>query len=82
MNLVIRSRLRQYTLLALFIIVVIILVTRAANNWLSYVYASDPPPKGLKEAMVLEPNNSEFYFLLAQYYDNYDASLPLSLIHI
>jgi tetratricopeptide (TPR) repeat protein len=76
MNLVIRSRLRQYALLALSAIIVLILVTRAANNWLSYVYAGDPPPKGLKEAMVLEPNNSEFYFLLAQYYDNYDFTTP------
>lgn len=76
MNLVIRSRLRQYALLALSITVVIILVTRASNNWLSYVYAGDPPPKGFKEAMVLKPNNSEFYFLLAQYYDNYDFTTP------
>jgi len=76
MNLVIRSRLRQYALLVLSAIIVLILVTRAANNWLSYVYASDPPPRGFKEAMVLEPNNSEFYFLLAQYYDNYDFTTP------
>ena len=72
MNLVIRSKLRQYALLALSAIIVLILVTRAASNWLSYVYVGDPPPRGLKEAMLLEPNNSEFYFLLAQYYDNYD----------
>lgn len=76
MNLVIRSRLRQYALLALSAIIIFILVTRAASNWLSYIYAGDPPPRGLKEAMVLEGNNSEFYFLLAQYYDNYDFTLP------
>ena len=81
MNLVIRSRLRQYALLALSAILVLILITRAANNWLSYVYAGDPPPKGLKEASVLEPNNSEFYFLLAQYYDSYDASVPSNQVY-
>lgn len=76
MNLVIRSRLRQYALLALSAIIILILVTRAASNWLSYIYAGDPPPRGLKEATVLEENNSEFYFLLAQYYDNYDFTVP------
>lgn len=76
MNLVIRSRLRQYALLALSAIIILILVTRAASNWLSYIYAGDPPPRGLKDAMVLEGNNSEFYFLLAQYYDNYDFTVP------
>lgn len=74
MNLVIRSRLRQYALLALSAIFILILVTRAASNWLSYIYAGDPPPRGLKDALALEGKNSEFYFLLAQFYDNYDTS--------
>ena len=74
MDIKIRSRLLQRTLILLTIIISFFLVLSSARSWMSYVYAGDPPPYGFKEALAVEKNNSEFYFLLAQFYDSYDAA--------
>lgn len=78
MNLHIRSRLHRYGAISLIIIIVFYLVSASAGGWLSYTYAGDPPPGGLKDAIVLEGDNSDFYFLLGQYYDNHDFTAPRS----
>lgn len=78
MNVPIRSKLHRYGAISLTIILLFYLVSASARGWLSYTYASDPPPHGLKDAMILEEDNSDFYFLLGQYYDNYDFTAPRS----
>jgi hypothetical protein len=70
------SRLSLYISLILTISITIFLMWNSAKGWLSYVYAEDPPPAGLNEAIRVESGNSQLYFLLAQYYENYDFTAP------
>lgn len=70
------SRLFRYTALLLTIAITFVMVWNSAKSWISYEYASDPPPEGLKDAISIEKGNAEFYFLLGQYYDIYDFTAP------
>jgi len=76
MKFTIGSRLSLYISILLTILISLFLAWSSARNWLAYVYAGDPPPEGFMEAISIESGNSDFYFLLGQYYDNYDISAP------
>lgn len=79
-----RFRIRSkglFYLSILFIISISLSLTwSSAKSWISYVYAGDPPPAGLNEAIKIESGNSQFYFLLAEYFNNYETSEPRSQI--
>ncbi|MEW6145848.1 MAG: tetratricopeptide repeat protein [Thermodesulfobacteriota bacterium] len=76
MKFTIGSRLSLYISVLLTISITLFLTWNSAKGWLSYVYAEDPPPAGLNEAIQVESENSQLYFLLAQYYENYDFTAP------
>lgn len=81
MKFTIGSRFSLYTSIFLTITITLFLSWSAAKNWLSYVYATDPPPNGLNEAIRIESGNSQFYFMLGEYYANYDLSVPRSRVY-
>lgn len=81
MKFTIGSRLSLYVSILLTILISLFLAWNSARNWLAYVYASDPPPEGFMEAITIEGGNSDFYFLLGQYYDNYDISAPRDRVY-
>ena len=70
------SRLSLYSSILLAIFVSLFLSWSAAKSWFSYIYAGDPPPGGFTEAIGVEGDNSQLYFLLAQFYENYDFTVP------
>lgn len=70
------SRLYRYTALFLTFAITFGMVWSSTKSWISYEYAGDPPPEGLKDAIVVDNENAEFYFLLAKYYDIYDFTAP------
>ncbi|HVY55957.1 MAG TPA: tetratricopeptide repeat protein, partial [Thermodesulfobacteriota bacterium] len=76
-----KSRTSLYSSILLAILVPLLLIWNSAQSWLSYVYAGDPPPGGFKEAIEVEDDNSQLYFLLAQFYENYDFTTPRSDIY-
>jgi hypothetical protein len=76
MKFTIGSRLSLYISVLLTISITLFLTWNSAKGWLSYVYAGDPPPAGFNEAIQVESGNSQLYFLLAQYYENYDFTAP------
>lgn len=81
MKFTIGSRFSLYTSIFLTITITLFLSWSAAKNWLSYVYATDPPPNGLNDAIRIESGNSQFYFMLGEYYANYDLSAPRSRVY-
>lgn len=76
MKFTLNSRLSLYLSTLLAISASLLLSWSAAKSWLSYVYAGDPPPGGFTEAIRVESDNSQLYFLLAQFYENYDFTAP------
>jgi tetratricopeptide (TPR) repeat protein len=76
MKFTIGSRLSLYISLLLTTTITLFLTWSSAKSWLSYVYAGDPPPAGFNEAIAVESKNSQLYFLLAQYYENYEFTAP------
>lgn len=74
MKFTIGSRFSQNASFLLTIFISLFLVWNSAKSWLAYNYAGDPPPDGFKEAITVEDSNSQLYFLLGQYYDNYEYS--------
>ena len=81
MKFTIGSRFSLYIFILLTITITLFLSWSAAKNWLSYVYATDPPPNGLNDAIRIESGNSQFYFMLGEYYANYDLSAPRSRVY-
>lgn len=82
MKFTLNSRLSLYLSILLAISVSLLLSWSAAKSWLSYVYAGDPPPGGFTEAIGAESDNSQLYFLLAQFYENYDFTAPREDIYV
>lgn len=76
MRLTINSGLYRYAAIIVTIVISVAMAWSSATSWFSYIYAGDPPPGGLKDAISLERDNAEFYFLLGQYYDIYDFTAP------
>ena len=81
MKFTIGSRFSLYTSIFVTITITLFLSWSAAKTWLSYVYATDPPPNGLNDAIRIESENSQFYFMLGEYYANYDLSAPRSRVY-
>src|SRR3990167_3627371 len=81
MKFTISSRLSLHISILLTISITLFLTWNSAKSWLSYVYAGDPPPAGFNEAITAESGNSQFYFLLAQYYENFDFTVPRGEIY-
>lgn len=75
------SRFSLYTSIFLTITITLFLSWSSLMSWLSYVYAGDPPPAGFNEAIVVESENSQLYFMLAQFYVNYDFKVPRGQIY-
>ena len=81
MKFTISSRFSQYPSIFLTIIISLLLVWNSAKSWLAYIDADDPPPDGFKEAIAIDDSNAQFYFLLSQYYNNYDMSFPRDQVY-
>jgi Carbohydrate binding domain/Tetratricopeptide repeat len=81
MKFTIGSKFSRYISIFLTVIISLLLAWTSAKSWLAYTYAGDPPPEGLKDAIATEDGNSQFYFLLGQYYDNYDVSVPRDQVY-
>ena len=81
MKFTLNSRPSLYLSILFTIFVSLFLTWSSAKSWLSYVYAGDPPPGGFTEAIQVEGDNSQLYFLLAQFYENYDFTAPRSDIY-
>lgn len=81
MKLAINSKSKQYAAIILTVVISGALAWNSTKGWFSYIYAADPPPAGLQQAISLETGNAEFYFLLGQYYDIYDFTAPREYTH-
>ena len=80
MQINLRSRFTLYTAILLIISVSLFLSWCAWRNWLSYIYASTSPPIGFEEAIRANSGNSQFYFMLGEYYAN-DLSAPPNRVY-
>ncbi|MCI0481657.1 MAG: hypothetical protein L0213_08730, partial [Candidatus Dadabacteria bacterium] len=76
MKFTIGSKFSLYLSILLTICISLFLIRSSAKGWLSNIYAEDPAPAGFYEAIKVESGNAQLYFLLAQYYENYDFTAP------
>lgn len=81
MKFTIRSKFSLYLSILLTICISLFLIRSSTKGWLSNIYAEDPAPAGFYEAIKVESGNAQLYFLLAQYYENYDFTAPRGQIY-
>ena len=72
MNLSLRARYKKISTGIVIFIILALLIQNSFNTWLAYSYAQGPQPSGLMLASDVEPENPDYYFLLAYYLMEYD----------